>query len=361
MKKISLIISVVLLTVFGCEQSYIDEIQRVDPGQDVSAPTINFNFPLDGTQIRVVEDVTPITINLEVNDDIEIKEVILSLNGQEIVRFDEFRDFRRAILEFTYEELPNGEHTIEARAVDMSDRVTVQAVNFEKIEPYRPIYDNEIFYAPFDGDFTELVRIKSPTVNGTGLGFADGKVGRAYRGSANGFLVYPAENLTNQEFSAVFWYKVNGDPNRAGLLVMSAPDAVNPANPNFRAKGFRLFREAAGPNQRFKLNVGNGTGDNWFDGGAAADINPADNEWSHIAITISQQMCTVYINGEIVSRGNYSGIDWENCDIISVGSGAPRFVGWGHNSTQSLMDELRIFDAELTQEQIQTIMQNEMN
>lgn len=361
MKKFSFIAGVIFLSIVGCEQSYIDEIQRVDPGQDVEAPVVSFNFPTNGTQIRVVEDITPLVINLEVTDDIEIKEVTLSLNGQEIARFDEFRDFRRAILEFTYEELPNGEHTLEARAVDMSDRVTVQVVNFEKIEPYRPIYDNEIFYAPFDGDFTELVRIQSPTVNGTGLGFVEGKVGRAYRGSSNGFLVYPASNLTNQEFSAVFWYKLNGSPDRAGLLVMGPPDEISPANPNNRSKGFRLFREAAGPNQRFKLNVGNGTSDNWFDGGAAADISPLSNEWSHIAITISQQQCTVYINGEIVSRGTYPGINWENCDIISVGSGAPRFVGWGHNSTQSLIDELRIFDAELSQQQIRAIMQNEMD
>lgn len=361
MKKLQLIAIMFAFSFTACEQSYIDDIQAVDPGEDMEAPSISFNFPLEGTQIRVVEDITSINIDLEVTDDIEIDWVALTLNGTEIARFEEFLDFRRALLEFEYENLGNGEHVLEARAQDLSGKETVETVNFTKIEPYRPIYENEVFYAPFDGDFTELVRINNPNVNGTGVGFAEGKVGRAYRGSADGFLVYPADNLTNEEFSAVFWYKLNGDPNRAGILVMSAPDEANPTNQNYREKGFRLFREAAGPNQRFKLNVGNGSGDNWFDGGPAADIDPSEDDWSHIAITISQQTCTVYIDGEVVSHGTYPGIDWENCDIISVGSGAPRFVEWGHRSTQSLIDELRIFDAVLSQEQIQNIMQNEMN
>ncbi|MBW3468682.1 LamG domain-containing protein [Arthrospiribacter ruber] len=361
MKKINLILTILFLALSSCEQSYIDDIQEVDPGEDMEAPSINVNFPLEGTQIRVVEDVTNITIDAEVTDDIEIEWVIFILNGEEITRFDDFRDFRRALLQYEFEGLENGDHLLEIVARDIVGNETSESVSFTKLEPYRPVYDNEIFYLPFDGDFTELVRISNPTVSGTGLGFAEGKVGRAYRGSSDGYLTYPADNLTNQEFSAVFWYKLNGSPDRAGLLVMSAPDETNSTNQNFRDKGFRLFREAAGPNQRFKLNVGNGSGENWFDGGPAADVDPGQDDWTHIAITINQQSCTVYLNGEVVSQGTYPGIDWENCDIISIGSGAPRFVGWGHLSTQSLIDELRIFDAVLSQEQIQTIMENDMN
>ncbi|WP_114749503.1 LamG-like jellyroll fold domain-containing protein [Pleomorphovibrio marinus] len=357
MKKISLIAGLLVLF-WACDQNYIDDIETVDPGEDMEAPEVTINSPVEGAQIRVVEDVTSITIDLEVTDDIEIENVILLFNGEEIARFDDFPDFRRALKQYRFEEVPNGEHTLTVIATDSSGKTTEESVSFEKIEPYRPVYENEVFYVNFDGDFTELVTIQSPEVNGN-PGFADGKIGRAYRGSSSGYLMYEAEHLQNEEFSAVFWYKTNADPNRAGLLVMGPPDEANPGSANNRTRGFRFFREAGGDNQRFKLNVGNGSGENWFDGGPAADIDPSSDEWAHLAITIGSTNCTVYINGEVVSTGEFPGIDWEGCDILSVGSGAPRFIGWGHLSTQSLMDELRIFDVVLTQEEIQDIMEAE--
>jgi hypothetical protein len=38
-------------------------------------------------------------------------------------------------------------------------------------------------------------------------------------------------------------------------------------------------------------------------------------------------------------------------------SGAPRFTEWGHLSDLSYLDELYFFDVALTQEEIQTIME----
>jgi hypothetical protein len=37
-------------------------------------------------------------------------------------------------------------------------------------------------------------------------------------------------------------------------------------------------------------------------------------------------------------------------------SGVPRFSEWGHRSDLSYMDELRLFDKALTQEEIQALM-----
>ncbi len=357
MKKIS-IIACLLALFWACDQNYIDDIEAVEPDEDTEAPEVTINSPVEGTQIRVVEDVTAINIDIEVTDDIELEIIVIQFNGEEIARFEDFPDYRRALKQYRFEEVPNGEHTLSVIATDASGKTSEESVSFVKIEPYRPVYDNEVFYVNFDGDFTELVTIQSPEVNGN-PGFADGKIGRAYRGSSNGYLMYEAEHLQSEEFSAVFWYKTNADPDRAGLLVMGPPDEANPGSANNRNSGFRFFREAAGPNQRFKLNVGNGSGENWFDGGAAADIDPSVDEWAHLAITITSNTCTVYIDGEVVSTGEFPGIDWEGCDLLSVGSGAPRFIGWNHLSTQSLMDELRIFDRALGQEEIQSIMEAE--
>ena len=226
---------------------------------------------------------------------------------------------------------------------------------------YTPKYDGETFYIGFDdGEFKELVSGQMMTVVGT-PGFAgEGKVGgNAYAGATDSYLSFPTDGLTGDEFSAVFWMKINAMPDRAGILVAGPPDPDNPDAQNLRTSGFRFFREAAGEEQRFKLNAGNGAGESWFDGGDNADILP-DDEWHHFAFTISGSECLVYFNGQVVSQGDFAGIDWTNCDMLSIMSGDPRFTGWGHHSDLSFMDELRLFNKALTAEEINTIIADEM-
>ncbi|WP_339924341.1 LamG domain-containing protein [uncultured Cyclobacterium sp.] len=358
-KRFTLIMLMALIAV-SCTDGYIDDIAFVAPGPDNNAPEIEINYPNEGTKIRVVEDVTTINIDLAIEDDIEIDAVSLKMDGTEIASFNEFIDYRRFLKKHTFETLTNGQHVLEVMATDKSGKSTVKSVTFEKTEPYQPIYDGEIFYLPFDGDFVELVRLQTPDIAGAPE-FASGLMGSAYKGKTDASLQFPTDGLKNEAFSAVFWYNLNASPDRAGLLVMGPPDEANPTAMNNRTSGFRLFRENAGGKQRIKLNVGNGTNDSWFDGGSVADIDPAIAGWNHIAFTIASDQVTVYLNGEIVSQNNFSGVDWTGCDLLSVGSGAPRFAGWGHLSTASLMDELRIFNTALTQEEIQMIMAAESN
>ncbi|HKZ37938.1 MAG TPA: hypothetical protein VJ184_09820, partial [Chryseolinea sp.] len=65
----------------------------------------------------------------------------------------------------------------------------------------------------------------------------------------------------------------------------------------------------------------------------------------------------VYINGEIVSQGSFNGVDWAGCDVLSIASGAPRFMEWNHLSDLSLYDELRLFNRALTQEEVKATME----
>ena len=361
MKRFNLITIGLVFFVFGCNFSYIDEIVAVDPGPDMEAPEIILNYPVEGTLIRVTEQVTSITIRSEVKDDIELQSVIFSLNGNEIGSFSEFRDYRRAILEFDYNNITNGQHVLTVTAKDLSGKTTTKSVNFEKVAPYEPIYDGEIFYLPFDGDNMELVSIRNATRVGN-PGFAGTSVvgSNAFAGAADSYLTFPTEGLLHQEFSAVFWYKINNAPDRAGILTIGPPDPNNPNNMNNRTQGFRLFREGSPTRQTFKLNVGNGSGDNWFDGGGAASINPTENtDWIHLAFTISGSSVAVYIDGQVVSQGNFPGIGWANCDILSIASGAPRFTQWGHLSDRSFFDELRLFNKALSQQEIQAIIDTE--
>lgn len=218
----------------------------------------------------------------------------------------------------------------------------------------------ETLYMPFDGDFKDKASNRDVTIVGE-PGFAGESVegSNAYAGAAGAYLTLPSAGLTSESFSATMWYKLNADPNRAGIVVMGPEDTENSGYPdtqNKRTSGFRFFREnGAAGFQRFKLNVGNGSADAWVDGVTAADV-ANDAGWVHLAFTISPTNAIVYINGEVVKNAEISGIDWTGVDLVSIMSGAPRFTAWGHNSDQSYLDELRFYNKELTQEEIQSMI-----
>lgn len=340
---------------FSCNDG-IDPITAVAPGEDLEAPAVAISYPLEGTLVRVKEDVAPITIQFESTDDIEIQKIDVILDGQTVNTYNSFLDYRRAVLSYTYNTLGNGPHTLEVKTTDMSNKATSKIVNFEKVEPYKPQYDGEVFYMPFDGDNLELVSITSASVVGSPAFSDDAKAGKSYKGATSAYLSADVAALLGDEFSAAFWYKVNATPDRSGILTLSPPDATA-AKPNKRTSGFRLFREGSPTNQTIKLNVGTGASDSWFDGGALASINPATAGWIHVAFTISQTQATVYINGSVVNTGSFDGVDWTDCTKLSIGSGAPNFVEWDHLSDLSLYDELRIFNKALTQDEVQALME----
>lgn len=341
---------------FGCNDG-IDPITPVPPGEDTAAPTVTINYPLEGTMVRVKEDVAPITIQFETTDDIEIQKVDVILDGATISTYNSFIDYRRAVLAYTYNSLDNGPHTLEVKSTDMSNKVTSKIVAFEKVEPYKPEFDGEVFYMPFDGDYLELVSITTPGVVGSPSFSDDSKSGKSYKGADGAYLSFDASDILEDEFSAAFWYKISATPDRSGILTISPPDPTT-AMPNKRTSGFRLFREGSGTKQTFKLNVGTGASDSWFDGGDAASINPVTTTgWIHIAFTISQSQAVVYINGVAVKSDAFDGVDWTDCTKLSIASGAPNFIEWGHLSDRSLYDELRIFNKALTAEEVQALME----
>src|SRR5690606_36271404 len=353
MKTIHILL-VTLIAVASCKDGYIDDINPVQPGTDEEAPQVVITYPTTETWlITFTDESTNINFEFEVNDDIEITTIAIALNGSTLETYTEFKDYRRVATTHLSESLPIGDYTFDVTATDASGKSTTQSFAFEISNVYQAKYLGEIFYMPFEGNlYLDLLEKITATKVGS-PGFAAGKSGRAYGGATDSYLTLPTEGLIDDEFSASFWYKVNATPDRAGILTVSPPGPTN----NNRTSGFRLFRENAGGKQRIKLNVGNGTADNWFDGGAAADID-AGSDWVHVAFTIAGDQCAVYINGTAVSQGTYPGISWADCDILTIGSGAPNFTEWNHLSDLSLIDELRIFDKALTQEEVQAIVED---
>ena len=218
--------------------------------------------------------------------------------------------------------------------------------------------DGQMFYLSLDDDelqdyqsLMEANVVGSPT-------FVEGKSGQAYAGAANSYLTFDIANIAaplSSEMTFAFWYKVNNNPDRAGILVIGPPHEGQPANAqNNRTSGIRIFREG-GELQRVKANIGNGQTDIWLDGGVNADIDSSESEWIYIALVLESDKATLYMDGEVVSTTNFSGISWQGCDIISIGSGAPRFNEWGHLSDQSLIDEVKFYNKALPASEIARI------
>lgn len=348
----NILAAIIILGMIGACNEGIDPITKVAPGADASAPVVTVTYPAEGTEIKVAEILTSVNIKFEVTDDIEIKSIVVKMDGADVASFTEFLDYRRAVKEILYEGLATGEHVLTIVATDIENKVTTQNINFEKTPPYTPIFAGETFYMPFDGIYTELITITPATQVGNPTFAGEGKKGgNAYKGATGSYLSYPTTGLVGTEFSASFWMKVNSTPDRAGVLVAGPPGI------NTRTHGFRFFRENAGGKQRFKLNVGNGTTDAWFDGGTNADVVPNTGEWVHLAFSISATNAAVYINGQVASQGVLTGgVNWTGCDIFSIMSGDPRFTEWGHNSDLSYMDELRFFNKALTQSDVLAII-----
>lgn len=333
-----------LIFLAGCEREGIDPITKVEPGQDEGAPEITIKFPQEGTVINEPLELSTITIDLEVEDDIELREIVVLVNGEQVATFTEFSDYRIALEKVTFEGLPIGEHTVTVRATDMEGKQTEKTVNFSKEPPYSPMFEDEIFYMPFNHDFMELIGLKTPSQTGNPEFSDDAQEGTgAYKGASDSYLTIPLPEL-GDEFSIAFWYKLDPSEERAGILTATDDTDLN--------QGFRLFRESQGnpDTQTIKLNIGTGEDSAWNDGGKISSVEP---EWTHITLTVSPSGTAIYLNGvlERATELNNITIDWTGVENLVIGSGL-NFNGWNHHSDRSLIDELRIFDAALTAEEV---------
>lgn len=337
----------------ACDQNYIDPISTVSPGSDESAPQITINKPVEGGVIKLPEDTSSVTIDIEVTDDIELASVAVKYDGTQLAMYTEFSDYRRALKSITYNKVLFGTHTVTVEAKDKEGKSSTATADFMKSVPYEPKYDGEIFYLPFDGDYMNMIRFDTAMITGN-PGFADEGIASAmsYEGAEGSYLQYPLEDIQSDELSMIFWMKINTDAARAGIMnVGSTNDDAG------RKNGFRLFREGDATSQRIKLNVGTGAGESWNDGDV---VDPSTGDWVCIAVTISSTQNTIYIDGIPVRTSDMSApIDWTGCDYLTIGSGETTFTYWDHLGDPSEIDEVRFFDKVLTQDEIKSIISEE--
>ena len=341
-----------MLFIASCDDG-LDPITQIDPGSDAGAPVVEIIYPSEGDEITGLELVVPIDISFKVEDDIEVASITVSIDGTQIATFDSsndtFLDYRIVERVYTYDSLTAGEHTVTVTGTDLEGNTSSTTVNFSKAPPYEAIFSGEVFYMPFNGTYTELLSITDAAEIGTpdfaGEAF-DGS--NAFKATEDSYLTFPIEDLMlGSNMSGAFWYKVNGSPDRSGILTVGD-------NADDRLQGFRLFREGSATEQRIKLNVGTGDGESWNDGGV---IDVTAGEWVHIAFTIAPTETIIYLNGIAVNTATPSGaIDWTGCTELTIGAGGETFSYWNHLSDDSFMDELRLFNTTMSQSEILNII-----
>jgi len=183
------IAAIAIMAMVGACNEGIDPISAVAPGPDETAPVISVTYPSEGTEIKVVEALTSITIRFQVTDDIEIKSINVKMDGNDVATYNEFLDYRKAVKEILYENLHTGAHVLTIVATDLENKVTTTNINFEKTPPYIPLFDGETFYMPFDGVYTDLMTITDATQVGTPAFAGEGKKGgNAYKGATDAYL-----------------------------------------------------------------------------------------------------------------------------------------------------------------------------
>ncbi|MBF8148603.1 LamG domain-containing protein [Winogradskyella sp. F6397] len=335
----------------------IDPITEVDPGPDTGAPIVSIISPVDGLSIFEPNPISTINIEINVQDDIEVGDITLTLDGMQIAYFSagSYLDYRIVIKELTYDNIAIGDHTLTVTATDLVGNETTATTNFTKEPPYTPLYPGEILYMPFNGDFTDLVTSTSATeVGNPGFTSDNGISALAYQGAADSYLTFPSEGLAQgSNFSATFWLKVDGSDTRSGILNIAPLD---PSSPSDKPSGFGLIREGSASAQKFILLTGNGDNATWLNPGDPATIDPTLEEWVHLGISISESTVALYLNGELAGQSDFAGIDWTDVGDLTIMSGGPNFSEWGHNTEKGQMDELRLYNTTLTQSEIQTVM-----
>jgi len=89
---------------------------------------------------------------------------------------------------------------------------------------------------------------------------------------------------------------------------------------------------------------------------AASNANLADNTWHHIAGVTDATSTRLYVDGALIDTGPgiSSGIRFNLSSVVQIGKD-PRYPIGSGRQMSGLVDELRIYDAALTQAQIQAI------
>ncbi|WP_240468734.1 glycoside hydrolase family 43 C-terminal domain-containing protein [Gracilibacillus sp. YIM 98692] len=167
------------------------------------------------------------------------------------------------------------------------------------------------------------------TNSGGTISFQEGIDGNAAYFDGSSGVLLPNNLITNHEYSVSFWLK---------------PNELTPYTTTFFGGSVHSWISLV-PNGPAGDRTMLWSGENWYDADASYQINT--NEWTHVAFSVHTGTVKLYLNGEEEFVGS-------NFPDVFSNVNASFGLGVNHWDTpyQGLIDDLRIYDGELTSTQI---------
>jgi arabinan endo-1,5-alpha-L-arabinosidase len=199
---------------------------------------------------------------------------------------------------------------------------------------------NRVAHYAFENTLADsLGRLAAGTATGdrvwnTGtVGFDAGQLGSAVRLNGTNGVRLPANLITNYEYTVSFWM----NPSAITAFTTGFFGAANETN-------WLSFLP-----QSWDGNTMLWSGsERWFDGSAGRRIAP--NAWSHLAFTVNRGQVSVYIDGvRRFDGGTLTDFFTAQPGVFALG------VNWWDLPFNGLIDELKVYEAALSADEIQAL------
>jgi len=189
------------------------------------------------------------------------------------------------------------------------------------------------------GNFNEGVVIGNKIdVPGGQISYGEGVVGKAVYLDGNSGVRLPNGLISSYEYTVSLWVY-------AEKLTMFTPTFFGAMSQTKWISVVPYGHNGVGNS----IMVWSGS-EKWIDGGTGVKINP--NTWTHIAFTVKRGNLTVYVNGEKKYEGTGVPNIFNSYDgIFTLG------VNWWDAPFKGMIDELKIYDISLSQDEIKKLSQ----
>ncbi len=279
------------------------------------------------------------------------------VEGEDTIKVTDFMNPSITEKAFSLGKKSAGLYTYKAVAVDstgLEQTLNIPVTISEVKEP------GLVFHVNFDGGSpNDLIAGLPATTTGT-PSFGTDKAGIAnntYQGAASSYYLYDISTAEwkDQDLTISFYYKNanQASSGRAGIVTLwDGTDGLN---------GIATLRRDYG----YSSNWGTEAGDTWAgstsknSAGGSTIVNdiPYSNEWQLVTYTVGNNVLKVYVDGVLSVTNNLtSPISWAGVNELSIGSGLPNYDRFSYATTLGQIDDVRIYDSALTQDQIKELM-----
>ena len=213
-----------------------------------------------------------------------------------------------------------------------------------------------VAYYPFNGNADdESGNGRNPTYNGATLTsdrFGNANSAYEFSGAVDGHIEYSANGLPEANRTISLWFYVPDVSNRPGLFGYGGNGSC----------GTTLFMglNCTGTAQYFVQ------GHCGYNQAGYAYPAPPINQWYHWVLTINGSSQKIYVNGELKSTNNTFGGSTAtggtaelSFGVITHTSGLAPYTDVNVGYLQGKLDDIRIYDAAMTDEQVLQLYQNE--